>query len=229
MSETQPPTLWTEITNFLGGTVFSSIAEIHALIPDSILFGSLLLYFLTQNMSFGIFGIFIFETIITHTIISWIAAQSVGPSQSRPIAVDSIRCRAGFKTPQYSISRIFSHDPYPSYSVFSVMSIATYLGLSTSAFSDTMAQMGTEWQGRTTAAYTMIALFLLAFVSYRLLVCDSAGEVIIALVLALLSGTAFFFVNKALFGMEGINFLGLPYLVSKDSQGQPIYVCSKNQ
>lgn len=223
----EPPTVWTRFTDFIYGTTLTSIAEIHALIPDSILFGSVLLYCLTQNLSFGVFAIFVFETILSHSLISWIIAQTVGPSQSRPIAVDSIQCRAGFKTPQFSLSRIFSHDQYPSYSIFSVMSIATYLGLSTSAFSDTMAQMGKEWQGRNRVAYFMIILFLLAFIGYRLISCDSIGEVMIAMTLAVFSGVGFFFLNKTLFGMEGVNFLGLPYLVSKDSQGKPIYVCSK--
>ena len=48
------PTLWSKFTNFMGGTVIKTITEIHMLMPDSILFGSILMYFLTQNISFGI-------------------------------------------------------------------------------------------------------------------------------------------------------------------------------
>jgi hypothetical protein len=29
-----------------------------------------------------------------------------------------------------------------------------------------------------------------------------------------------------LFGMESINFLGLPYIVNKNEVGSPIYVCA---
>lgn len=216
-------TSWDKMKEFFGSTVIRSISEIHALMPDSILFGSFLLYVLTQNMAFGVFAIFIFESIISHKLISWIAAQSVGPSQSRPI-----ECRAGYKTPQYSVSRIFAHDPYPSYSVFAMTTIATYLGLSTKEFSDTMTQMGPEWQGRSMVAYIFIGLFLAAFIIMRLMTCDTLGEVVVATILAILSGVIFFIANKALFGIEGMNFLGLPYMVSKQSEGQPIYVCSKD-
>jgi len=108
------------------GTVYKIINEINTLIPDSILFGSLLLYFLTQNIAFGVFGFFIFETVISHKLISWTSAQTVGPSRSA-----DIQCRAGFKTPQFSVHRMFSHDPYPSYGTFSITAIGTYLALAT--------------------------------------------------------------------------------------------------
>jgi hypothetical protein len=59
-------TLWDKVTKFLGGNVGSVITELHMLMPDSILFGSLLLFLLTQNQAFGIFGVFIFETVLSH-------------------------------------------------------------------------------------------------------------------------------------------------------------------
>jgi hypothetical protein len=65
----EQPTVWSKFKDFMGGTVINTITEIHMLIPDSILFGSILMYFLTQNMSFGIFAIFIFETVISHRLI----------------------------------------------------------------------------------------------------------------------------------------------------------------
>jgi hypothetical protein len=48
----------------------------------------------------------------------------------------------------------------------------------------------------------------------------------IAMALAIIVGTSFFFINKKLFGVEALNFLGLPYLVSKEEKGAPIYVCA---
>ena len=45
--------------------------------------------------------------------------------------------------------------------------------------------------------------------------------------LAFIVGSIFFYVNKSLFGEESMNFLGLPYLVDKNSQGAPIYVCAQ--
>ena len=47
--------------------------------------------------------------------------------------------------------------------------------------------------------------------------------------MAIIVGTVFFYINKAVFGEEAINFLGLPYLVNKEKEGSPIYVCSKDE
>jgi hypothetical protein len=214
-------TVWGKFKSFMGGTVVSTIGEINALMPDSILFGSLLLYALTQNIAFGAFAVFIFETVLSHRLISWVSSQTVGPSRS----VD-LSCRAGFKTPQFATHRIFSHDPYPSYSIFSISAISTYLLLATKEFSNTLDAMGPEWASRSKVAYVFIALVLLACIIVRLIKCDSLSEVLFAFTTAIIIGAIFFYVNKSLFGEEAMNFLGLPYMVSKESQGSPIYVCS---
>jgi hypothetical protein len=211
------------ITN-MKDNVIGSLIGIYQLIPDSILFGSVLLYFLTQNMAFGVFGVFIFETVISHRFISWMFSQSVGP---RPLTADKIKCYSGFKTPQVNASRIFDHDQYPPYGVFSLTSIGTYLLLATNEFSSTMNAMGSDWSSRTYVAYALIAFVLLSFYFARGAVgCDSFGDIMISIGCALVVGTIFFFVNKNLFGVEAMNFLGLPYLVTKESQGSPIYICA---
>lgn len=202
--------------------ILRSIIEIHSLLPDSILFGSLFLYFLTHHLAFGVFSLFIMEVIASHRLISWIFSQSVGPTRSSA----PLSCRAGFKTPQYQYQRIFAHEAYPSYSIFSITAIAAYLGLSTSTFSATMDEMGKEWSTRSTVAYAFIGIFLLAFFLARSIACESSGELFIAMFLAILTAIIFFYVNKSLFGVESVNFLGLPYMVSKDQSGSPIYVCS---
>lgn len=202
--------------------ILRAIVEIHSLIPDSILFGSLFLYFLTHHLAFGVFSIFLMEIVASHRLISWIFSQSVGTTRSS----SPLTCRAGFKTPQYQYQRIFSHEAYPSYSIFSVTAIATYLGLSTSAFSPTMDQMGQEWKKRSSVAYSFIGLFLGTFFLARAYACESVTELFIAMILAILVGIFLFYVNKSIFGIESVNFLGLPYMVRKDESGEPIYVCS---
>ena len=214
-------TLWNKFTDFMGGTVIKTITEIHMLMPDSILFGSILMYFLTQNMSFGIFAIFIFETVLSHKLIGWVSAQAVGPSRS-----SDIQCRSGYKIPQFRIERIFAHDPYPSYGLYSITAIGTYLALATSEFSNTMNMMGPEWASRSKVAYSFISMVILAFLAARWANCDSISEIGLAVFMAIVTGAIFFYINRALFGEESMNFLGLPYLVSKESQGSPIYVCA---
>jgi len=217
-------TLWDKVTKFLGGNVGSVITELHMLMPDSILFGSLLLFLLTQNQAFGIFGVFIFETVLSHKLISWTSAQTVGAS--RPKTID-IKCRSGFKTPQFAVERMFLHDSYPSYSTFSISAIATYLTLATTEFSSTMKTMGPDWSLRVIMSYIFIGLLLCAFLGFRCWsYCDSLSEILMAFTFAVITGAIFFYINKKLFGIEAMNFLGLPYMVSKESEGSSIYVCA---
>ena len=207
--------------------ITTTVVQIHTIMPDSLLFGSFLLYLLTHNLSFGIFAVFLLEVIMSHRLIGWIVAQSTGPvSRSK----DDVACRAGFKTPQFDARRIFLHDPYPSYGVFSLTAIAAYLGLATNEFTDTRKAMGSQWASRGAVAYALMALLVLTFIVVRVYVSncgDTMGEIMIAVLLAIFVGYAFFHINRSLFGAEAMNFLGLPYLVSKDNAGTPIYVCQK--
>lgn len=221
MSVSHESGLWGKFMSFMGGTVIKSITEIHMLMPDSILFGSILMYFLTQNISFGVFAVFIFETVLSHKLISWVSSQAVGSSRS-----SDIQCRVGYKTPQFKPERMFSHDPYPSYGVFSITAIATYLGLSTSIFSSTLDAMGDNWMLRKKVAYTFAVIVPLIFIYFRWINCDTIGDIIPAVAMAMIVGAIFFYINKSLFGEEAMNFLGLPYLVSKNKEGSPIYICS---
>lgn len=222
--QTQEPGLWGKFKDFMFGTVKNTITEIHLLMPDSILFGSILMYFLTQNISFGIFAVFIFETVLSHKIISWVASQATGSSRS-----SDVQCRVGYKTPQFKPERMFSHDPYPSYGVFSITAIGTYLSLATAQFSGTLDAMGKEWAFRKNLAYGFASVVPLIYIGFRWLNCDSIGDIIAAVAMALIVGAIFFYVNKSLFGEEAMNFLGLPYLVSKDSEGAPIYICAADK
>ena len=220
MSQVAP----TETFKTLITVVPEIVYGIQSLIPDSILFGSLVLYFLTQNRAFGVFSVFIFETALVHKLISWTTVQTVGPS--RPQDTPSVACRVGFKTPQFSADRIFSHAPYPSYGMYSIVAMATYLLMATKEFSNTLNAMGAEWSSRATAAYVGTALLLVLFMIVRMYTCDTLTEILIATVFALITGLIFFYINKSIFGEEAMNFLGLPYMVTKESQGSPIYVCA---
>jgi len=219
----------TDFFSKIGPTVKDSIYQIHALMPDSILFGSILLYFLTQNIAYGVFSIFIFETVLSHKLINYVIQGTNGVKTGKPTK-DNVGCRIGYKIPNLDFERIFSHDPYPSYAIFSITSIGTYLGLTTNYYSDTLKKMGQEWESRIMVSYCLIAIVIAAFLFVRVGLCkDSINEVVMSFMAAILLGTIFFYLNKIIFGDESVNFLGLPYIVSKESVGAPIYVCSANK
>jgi hypothetical protein len=99
-------------------------------------------------------------------------------------------------------------------------------------FSNTAVAMGPEWATRSKISYSFIATVILAFLAARLSLsnCENnLGEIAVAIFMAVIVGTVFFYLNKAVFGEEAINFLGLPYLVNKEKEGSPIYVCSKDE
>ena len=215
---------WASVKQFFTAALLSPVIEIYSLMPDSILFGSIVLYAITQNLSYGVFSIFIMETILSHKLLSWVMTQTFG---RQPRSNDSIKCRAGFKTPEIDVQRIFMHDQYPSYAIFSMTSIATYLGLSTLEFSDTFEAMGSEWKGRSMTAYIFIGAVLLTFIMARAFACSEGGsEIAIAFIAAIVAAFFFFKLNVFFFDKESINFLGLPYLSEKAANGTPIYVCS---
>lgn len=215
-------TVYDKFKSFMFNTVFAATDEIQRLIPDSILFGSLLMYFLTNNTSFGIFAVFIFEMIVSHKLISWVFSQTSGDSRSLPL-----NCRQGFRTPRFDVERMIQQYTYPSFSVFSIVSIGTYLGMAMKSFEDTLKAMGAEWESR----HTVSIIFILALVSLVVLLryfrgCESFSEIMIAIILGIVSGLLLYVLNSSIFGKDAMNFLGLPFLVEKDKEGSPIYVCS---
>jgi len=213
------------IMSELGGSVASATAEIHRMMPDSLLFGSFLLYVLTQHAPFGVFALFVLELILSHKLVGWVMAQSVG-APLPPVKEPSAACRMGYKIGRMDFRRLFSHASYPSFAMFSTMGAIAYLSRSMSTFSETLDAMGPVWASRKTVAMIFAICLVLAVVGGRIYSgCESPGEIVLGGVLGVGAGILLYSLHLSLFGEQGMNFLGLPYLVTKESQGTPIYVC----
>ena len=205
-------------------SVANATAELHRMMPDSLLFGSFLLYVLTQHAPFGVFALFVLELILSHKLVGWIITQSVGSS---PVKDASEACRAGYRIGRMDFRRLFSHNSYPSFGMFSIAGVVTYLTRSMGTFSETLDAMGPVWSSRKIVAMIFAICLLLAVIGGRLYAqCEPLGEIILAGALGVGAGLLFYSLHLAVFGEQGMNFLGLPYLVTKESQGTPIYVCS---
>lgn len=206
--------------------IMEVIQQLGRSVPESVLFGSMIMYLITANLPFGIFSIFIIELILSHKFISWMITGTVGPVDNY-----DIKCAAGMKTARLNIDRIIARHQYPSYGFFSITAMATYLGLSTQAFSDVFEYMDRsypgQWASRSYVAYGFIVALLLLFFIVRIGTCDGAMELLLAGLLAVIVGGFFFKINTIFFGKDSVNFLGLPNLVTKDEKGNTIYVCSK--
>jgi len=217
-----------DITSLLNNPITSSAKELARLFPDSILFGSLFLYLLTQNLSYGVFAIFMFETSLVHKLVSFVFEKSVG--KAAPSKRD-LACLPGYQTPRIEFERVFMNSTYPSVSMFFLGSTITYLSFAINAFKDTLDTMdqngGHDWSARYTFSLVCCILIGLTLIFVRYMSdCTPIGEIGIAVAIGVLTGYCLYMLNSSVFGLEGMNFLGLPYLVDKSSQGSPLYVCS---
>ena len=131
---------------------------------------------------------------------------------------------SGYKLARLDYKTIIPTHQYPSYGIFSIKAIATYLGLSTYEFYDVMQSKGAQWQYRAAISGLFIIATVLLCIIVRLIICDTFGEIAISGVFAIICGSLFFYINKLLFGKEGVNFLGLPTIEPKDVTGN-IYIC----
>ena len=121
---------------------------------------------------------------------------------------------------------MFDHEPYPSYGIFSIVSMASYLGFATNEFSSVLASMGENWKSRRMVAYVFMALIVATFIMARIFLSncdDTLGEILIASGLAVVMGYLFFYINKSIFGTESMNLLGLPSMSKKNGD---IYICA---
>lgn len=208
--------------------IFDSTFELERLFPDSILFGSLLLYVITQNPSFGVLSLFFIETSLAHRIVSFVFEKSYGKSPpTNKSDADIIKCRSGFKASRLEWERIpaFQGNGYPSISAFFWGSLVSYMAGANYSFSQVLSKMNQEWWPRTLFATVGIVLLTILFLVGRIGSCEPMSEVFIGLIVGLIFGILFYYININLFGLDAVNFNGLPLLVNKTDQGSTIYVC----
>jgi len=213
--------------NFLIGNAWTSFEEINRLLPDSILFGSLLMYILTQNTVFSGLAIFVIELMLAHKAISTLDESVTGKS---PVKDQDLKCRPGYRAVRMAYDRIFMNNKWPSMGIFSIAGLATYIISAMTSYKETLETMGSAWNTRYWIALGFTIAFVLLFILLRAIKgCESSSEIFIALVFGIFVGLFGYLLNSTLLGEDSMNFLGLPYLVSKDTQkGQPIYICSPN-
>ena len=212
--------VWKSLGNGALGSIGAAGAEISRLFPDSVLFGSFLLYILTQNLSYGVFSLFLFETSIFHRIFAFVFEQTYGEGDKAGA------CKSGFDTPRIAVARM-ARIQTPSPIAFFIGAVVTYTCTAIAIMKQTLDVMGPDWTSRYYFVVCMMPIIsILLLVVYWSTSCFTLVEGGMTVVAGCLVGVTLFFLNQALFGPEGMNFLGLPYLVDKAGVGDPIYICS---
>jgi len=203
----------------------ASAVELTHLFPDSILFGSFLLYVITQNLSYGVFSLFLFETSVLHRMIGFVVQQTMGDMNEPGKSCGT----SGFSAPRLAMDRVRSIRPQQGLNPFAFFmgAILTYLCAAIGQFKESLDVMGPDWSGRFYFVVIMAPLITLAMlILYGVTGCFTWQGGLLAVGGGCLAGGALYILNNALFGAEGMNFLGLPYLVNKADAGDPIYICS---
>jgi len=207
--------------------LIDSSEEMGRLFPDSIMFGSLLLYIITQNISFGVLTVFFLETSLLHRVVAFVYEKAYGKVPHTDKLDDVlIKCRSGFKAPRKEFERTFSGDRYPSTPIFFWGSLVSYMAGSNYSFAQVLTKMNQQWWPRTTFAIIGIVFLTVLFMIGRISKCDSITELMLALVTGLIAGILLYIINVNLFGLEGLNFNGLPIVINKTDKGSNIYVCA---
>lgn len=226
MSASPPPNIFEKLRDGLLLPYFNTIIEIQRLFPDSILFGSMILYIITMNSVFGYFAIFLLEVFTSHKLLASFITKVTGQLRSESSSGSMSACYPGFRGARKDVERIVRTNEYPSISVTSLSAVSTYILSSMIKFSDTLKAMGSDWNTRTIFSLVFITIICLSTFFYRwFMMCEGVKEIAFAVIFGIVLGVGFFFANIALFGDESVNFLGLPYLVNKSEKGSDIYTC----
>jgi hypothetical protein len=225
MSATAEDITYKRVSDFAGG-VGNAVGEIARLFPDSALFGSIVLYLITQHLPYGVFALFLLESAGLYKAINLITDSiSDRPSPKQGATPEQIKnCRPGFLAPRLEPDRTFMHEGLISMPMFYMTATIAYLLGATMQFAAVLNTMGASWSSRTLVSI-IFAILLLVLCYLRNMGCSSHLSLMGAVVLGAGAGVFFWFVNSRVFGNESMNFAGLPYLTDKAGTSSVLYAC----
>ncbi len=200
-------------------------------LPDSIVLGTAIFGLLT--LSFPLMFLFLFEieAIFVQNRLGGFAFN-VFPTLSAPY--EAQQCKTGYANPaskdRTTLLELFGNNgSFPSRPLFLISSIFGYLLSSLLAFQDVIKNLDNDFQMRLTLA-GVGAVFTLAmiFIYYMKGGCVGFIGGLSTVGLGAILGAVLMMLHKRFFGIESVNFLGLPTLINKTEKGSPIYVCAPN-
>ena len=200
------------------------------LLPDSILFGSAILAFLTQSFSMVIFFITMVETAGINSGLQYLF-NYLDPNVGTPtVASATPQCRAGFlKQSLESLSTLSGSNisgAFPSAPLFFLSTASSYILSSLFGLRDELEGLGPEYSARFYFALFATFFFLLMVTFYRLAnSCETVGVATISLLLGGFLGSILVLQNWMLLGKDSVNMIGVPLLRERTSDKKPIYIC----
>lgn len=214
----------------LNKTVLTPIFDtLLSYMPDSLILGTVIYALLTLSSPLMFLFLFEMEAIAAQRFIGGMA-QSIFPSLTVPDT--NVQCKEGYfsnaSRDRISLLKIFGETgSFPTRPLFLLSSIFGYLLTSLLAFQDVIRNLDNDFQLRLTLAGAgSVLTVVLLYVYYMKAGCTTFFSGMNTVVIGLVVGAVGMALHKMFFGIESINFLGLPTLVSKAEKGSPLYVCA---
>ena len=223
------------LKQFLTTSIVPVAKHLFQILPDATFVFISLFSILTQNFALGTLTISLIESLLAFTLFGKGVNYFIGEAMTSGNVERPDGCQAGFPSSIHSYSTLsifsnFTTTPFPSYPIALLSTLIGYVLAALFQYSPEMTQLGSSWQLRIPIATTCSFLVLTAFVLFRYIAgCENLGIITGTLIIGLLMGTLLAFQNRALFGKEAMNVLGLPTLHTKTVDGdKPLYVCEKS-
>lgn len=199
--------------------------------PDSIVLGTLLLALLTQSWAYAVLFLAFIQIIILHFLFSSLASLFTGGVGT------ALPDKCGFMLPSYSqisiLKNLLYASPFPSAPTFFISAVVAYIVGSTmeqKAEINDLAKNNPILRSRFPISTVLSIVFITAFAIWRIMKgCDNLLASMGTIILGVLTGGGLLLVNRYAFGREAINFTGLPLLMDRIKNGQPLYVCAESE
>lgn len=219
-------------SKYLNATVLPLINETLRVLPDSILFGSILMTLMTQSFAMAMFSLAMVETAVLGSALRKLLSY-IDLSHTLPPAGSGISaCYPAVFAPTLETLMTFGkssiESSFPSLPVFYVSSAAAYVVGSLWTQQKELESLGPDYTSRFYISICASLLLLFALITYRIAFgCDTAGIVLVTLLLGFVAGGLIFYQNMSLFGRDATNLTGIPLLQDRSRDGKPLYVCTQ--
>lgn len=188
--------------------------------PDSLFLGSILLSIFTQSFPLIVLSLAMGEIGILHRVLAFIFDSVSDNLKTQGPEI----CRMGIPSP-YQISlvgKLIKEYAFPNGTLFFLSAVIVYISSSITQFTDEFKELskvsGQEsyWNSRTILSSIFSVLLLIIFLLYNVIYgCVGVIPALGSIAIGSLVGMGILFLNKSLFGKQGINFLGIPILENR--------------
>ena len=202
------------------------LGEIIQYTPESIVIGSTVLAIFTNSFALLVFVLFQFELIGFRRLFSGFAGY-LFPTISQKVG----NCDNGFLLPgngeRTCILNIFGKGgSFPASGLFFISGVFSYLVGSLMSFQQVLESLGSDYTTRiiTATVFSLLSILLVFF--YNMLWgCNSFVGSLGSVIFGILIGYLLLTVHGFVFGVEGINLLGVPTLATNNKM---FYICGKD-